>query len=89
EGYLVVNPALDSTFSGFSHGTIGKKLVAQRLAWPGAPTVFDLPPDEIGTRSQTWTFASMKTIGAALDDLTKQEAGPDFAFDAQRASNGL
>lgn len=88
-GYPVVNPALDTTFSGFSHGTIGKKLVAQRLAWPGAPTVFDLPSDEIGTRSQTWTFASMKTIGAALDDLTKQEAGPDFAFDAQRASNGL
>lgn len=89
EGYPVVNPALDTTLSGWSHGTIGKKLVAQRLAWPGAPTVFDLPADEIGTRTQTWTFASMKSIGSALEDLTKQEGGPDFAFDAQRAPDGL
>jgi len=89
DGYPVVNPALNTTLSGWSHGTIGKKLVAQRLAWPGAPTVFDLPPDEIGTRSQTWLFATMKSIGSALDDLTKQEAGPDFAFDAARSSGGL
>lgn len=89
EGYPVVNPALDTTISGFSHGTIMKKLVAQRLAFPGAPTVFDLPADEIGTRSQTWSFASMKSIGSALEDISKQEAGPDFAFDAQRAPDGL
>lgn len=89
EGYPVVNPALDTTISGFSHGTIMKKLVAQRLAWPGAPTVFDLPADEIGTRTQTWSFASMKSIGSALEDISKQEAGPDFAFDAQRAPDGL
>lgn len=90
DGYPVVNPALNTTLSGFSHGTIGKKLVAQRLAFPGAPSaVFDLPADEIGTRSQTWLFSSMKSIGSALDDLTKQEAGPDFAFDAQRGPNGL
>lgn len=89
EGYTQVNPALNTTISGFSHGTIGKKLVAQLLAWPGAPTVFDLPADEIGTRSESWLFSSMKRVGAALDDLTKQERGPDFAFDAQRASDGL
>lgn len=89
QGYPVVNPALNTTLSGWSHGTIGKKLVAQLLAWPGAPTVFDLPPDEIGTRAQTWLFSSMKSVGSALDDLTKQEAGPDFAFDAQRGPDGL
>lgn len=89
EGYPQINPALNTTFSGWSHGTIGKKLVAQRLAWPGAPTVFDLPADEVGTRQQTWLFSTMKSVGAALDDLTQQEDGPDFAFDAQRASDGL
>lgn len=89
DGYPVPNPALNTTLSGWSHGTIGKKLVAQLLAWPGAPTVFDLPPDEVGTRSQTWLFSSFKSIGAALDDLTKQEAGPDFAFDAERSTDGL
>ena len=89
EGYPVVNPALDTTISGVSQGTIGKRLVEQLLTWPGAPTVFDLPPDEIGTRTQTYLFASFKSVGAALDDLVKQENGPDFAFDAARASNGL
>jgi hypothetical protein len=90
EGFPQVNPALNTTIAGYSHGTIGKKLVEQRLAWPGSPSaVFDLPPDEIGTRSQAWLFSSMKRIGSALDDLTKQEAGPDFAFDAARDSSGL
>lgn len=89
EGYPIVNPALNTTLAGWSHGTIGKKLVAQRLAWPGAPTIFQLPADEVGTRSQTWLFSSMKRVGEALSDLTRQEGGPDFAFDAYRASDGL
>lgn len=89
EGYPIINPVLDTSLSGFSLGTTGKKLVAQRLAWPGAPAVFDLPPDEIGTRERAYLFSGMKTISAALTDLTNVENGPDFAFDAQRASNGL
>lgn len=89
DGYPIVNPVLDTSLSGFSLGTIGKKLVAQRLAWPGAPAVFDLPPDEIGTRERDYLFSGMKTNGSALTDLTNVENGPDFAFDAQRASNGL
>lgn len=90
EGFPQVNPALNTTLSGWSHGTIGKKLVAQLLAWPGAPSaIFDLPADEVGTRSQTWGFASMKSVGSALDDLTKQEAGPDFAFEAVRSPSGI
>lgn len=88
-GFRVPNPAMDTTISGVSQGTIGKRLVQQLLTWPGAPTVFDLPADELGTRQQTYTFASGKSVGAALSDLTKQENGPDFAFRAQRASNGL
>lgn len=89
EGYPIVNPALDTVLTGWSHGTIGKKLVEQQLAFPGAPTIFDLPPDEVGTRSQTWLFSSMKRINAALSDITRQEGGSDFAFDAYRASDGL
>lgn len=92
DGYPVPNPALNTTVSGFSHGTIGKRLVAQRLTWPGSPpagSVFILPADEPGVRSQTYLFSSMKRIGSALSDLTKQEAGPDFAFDAARGPSGL
>lgn len=89
EGFAIPNPALDTSYSGLSHGTIMKRLIQQQLAWPGAPTVFDLPPDELGTRTETWAFSEMKTIGKALEDIMRQEVGPDFAFEAQRASNGL
>ncbi|UYL87150.1 minor tail protein [Microbacterium phage OscarSo] len=93
EGYPIVNPALDTTFTGFSLGTIGKKLIAQRLAWPGAPIPFDLPADEIApadeSHTRTYLFASLKSIGSALQDLMGVENGPDFAFDAQRASDGI
>jgi len=89
EGFPIVNPALNTTLAGWSHGTIGKKLVEQALAWPGAPTAFVLPADEIGIREQTYLFSSFKPVGDALDDLSKQEHGPDFAFDAVRAPNGL
>lgn len=89
EGYPVVNPALTTALSGWSLGTIGKKLVEQRLSWPGAPTVFDLPADEAGTHTRTYEFAALKSIGSALDDLSKVEDGPDFAFDAARGPDGL
>lgn len=88
EGYTISNPALDTVLSGMSHGSIGRALVAQRLAWPGSPTVFDLPDFEAGFREQSYDFSAMKRIGAALDDLTKQEGGPDFAFEAYRP-NGI
>lgn len=89
EGYPSVNPALSTAFSGLSLGTIGKRLVEQRLAWPGAPTAFVLPADEAGTAERSYSFADMKRTGAALTDLTNVENGPDFAFDAARAPDGL
>jgi hypothetical protein len=82
------NPALDTSYDGFSLGTLGKKLVAQRLAWPGSPTQFVLPADEIGTHEGEWLFSAFENVGKALDDLADLQGGPDFAFDAQRASNG-
>jgi hypothetical protein len=89
EGYPVVNPALDTNLSGWSLGTIGKKLVAQRLAFPGAPTIFDLPADQAGTHERSYLFSGLKSIGKALDDLTNVENGPDFAFDAYRDTDGI
>lgn len=93
EGYPTINPALNTTFAGYSLGTIGKKLVEQRLAFPGAPAVFELPPDEIlpadDDHTRTYLFSDFKSIDAMLDDLSGVDNGPDFAFDAQRASDGL
>lgn len=86
EGFPVVNPAHNTNLAGLSLGTIGKRLVAARLAWPGAPTVFDLPPDEAGVNERAYLFSSMKSIGSALSDLTGVENGPDFAFYAQRGA---
>lgn len=89
DGFSVPNPALDTNLSGLSHGSIGKRLVQQLLTWPGAPVIFDLPADQVGTRQESYAFASLKSVGSALSDLTAQEDGPDFAFRAQRASDGL
>lgn len=86
EGFPVVNPAHNTNLAGLSLGTIGKRLVAARLAWPGAPSVFDLPADEAGVHERAYLFSSMKAIGSALGDLTNVENGPDFAFYAQRGA---
>lgn len=84
------NPALDTTYSGYSLGTIGKKLLEQRLTWPGATTMpFILPADEVGTHERTYLFPALKMIDSAWNDLTNVENGPDFAIDAQRAADGL
>jgi hypothetical protein len=89
-GGQVVNPALNTALSGLSLGSIGKRLVEARLAWPGAPSApFILPPDEAGTRERNYLFSALKDIDSALDDLSNVENGPDFAFDAQRGPNGL
>lgn len=90
----IVNPALNTTVTGFSLGTIGKRLVAARLAWPGAPGVypagpFVLPADEAAARTKSYEFAGFKRIDGALSDLSNLENGPDFAFDGQRAPDGL
>lgn len=89
DGYVIVNPVLNSTYTDLSLGTIGKKIVEQELAWPGAPTIFDLPVDLGGTHDRDYPFADFKRIGAALTDLTEVENGPDFAFDAYRTNDGL
>tara|TARA_B100000700_G_scaffold110520_3_gene124535 strand:- start:3864 stop:5003 length:1140 start_codon:yes stop_codon:yes gene_type:complete len=85
----VPNASLNTSLTGWSLGTIGKKLVAQRLAWPGAPTPFILPADETGVHERNYAFTDFKMIGDALSDLSEVEGGPDFAFDAQRAPDGL
>lgn len=86
----VINPALNTTVTGYSLGTIGKKLVQARLAWPGSPSApFVLPDDELADRTQTYEFINFKSIDSALTDLSNRENGPDFAFDAQRGPDGL
>lgn len=89
DGFPIVNPALDTNLAGLSLGTIAKRLIEQRLAWPGAPTAFVLPPDELGDNERNYLFASLKSVGSALTDLMGIINGPDIAFDARRAADRL
>lgn len=79
------NPAMDTTIQNFSLGTIGKKLVAQAMSWPGADGIpVAYPADQVESRpdGRTYLMTSLKFVGAALTDLVNSENGPDFAFDA-------
>lgn len=75
------NPALDVTVVGVSLATVGKRLMQQRLGWPGATMPFTFPDDEaLSGASETYPFINYKTIGSALTDLTQRNNGPDFDF---------
>jgi hypothetical protein len=91
DGDGAVVTTYDTTINDVSLGSIGVALVAQALSWPGAPTAYILPsavPD-VGRTSGTYRLVDYKTVGAALDDLSKREGGPDFAFDARLDSSRL
>lgn len=85
-----VTEVFDTKYAGTTLGSIGIELVAQALDWPGAPLAFDLPaPDDGDHESELFRLVDFKTVGEAITDLTKREDGPDFAFDARRADNGI
>lgn len=84
-----VNPALDTLVNDLSLGTVGKRLVQQILSWPGAPAMTFQADEVVHGRTAPYTFASFKKIGSALTDLVNRIGGPDFAFDAAIAANGL
>lgn len=84
-----INPALDTLINDVSLGTVGKRLVQQLLSWPGTPAMTYQADEVVTGRTAPYTFASFKRIAAALNDLVKREKGPDFAFDAAIAANGL
>ena len=86
-----VSTAYDTTINDVTLGSIGVELVRQALTWPNAPTAYVLPdaiPD-LGRTSGTYRIVDFKRVWAALQDLTKREGGPDFAFEARRDETGL
>lgn len=83
------NTTLDRTFSSLDLATIGKRLMQDRLGWPGATMPFTFFADRSGSRSMSYSVAELKTIGSGLTDLNQRDNGPDFDFTATLNSNGL
>ncbi|MCU1617799.1 MAG: hypothetical protein JWO98_5339 [Frankiales bacterium] len=87
------NTALDTTITDVGPGTRGKRLMQLILGWPGATALpFDLPDDDVlpaGSSSVAYSLLDLKTVGSALTDITAQESGVDFAFDAHYDSTGI
>lgn len=93
DGLNAPNPALDTHYAGLELGTIAKRLVEQRLTWPGSPAArFTLPADRTAPADEDhqrdYLFAQLKYVGEALQNLTEVENGPDIAFDCWRAADG-
>jgi hypothetical protein len=83
------NTALDRSFANLDLATIGKRLMQDRLGWPGATMPFTFFADRTGSRQMTYAAADLKTIGSALTDLVERDNGPDFEFPATLNSDGL
>lgn len=88
--YQQPNTALDVTIANVSRATIAKRLMLQRLSWPGASMPFTFYADEtVSGRTVTYPFIDLKTIGTAISDLVAQNNGPDFDFMAAIRPDGL
>lgn len=83
------NTALDRSFANLDLATIGKRLMQDRLGWPGATMPFTFFADRTGSRQMYYAAADLKTIGSALTDLVERVNGPDFEFAATLNSDGL
>lgn len=81
------NPATNTVITGWSFGTINKKLIQQALAWPGGAMPFVFQPDEAADRTITYLGSNLKTIYSAIDENSKVEYGPDWAFRARRTAD--
>lgn len=76
----VPNPALASTYSALSLGTIAKRLVQQSRLWTGGnvPVVFQA--DEVGVHTRTYDGMDFKNLGEVLNQISQVENGPDINF---------
>jgi hypothetical protein len=77
----IPNPALNTNLANLSYGTIAKRWVRQAQAWTGGniPVVFQ--DDEAGTFLRETIGTDFKSLGDALDQLTKLEKGIDIRFE--------
>jgi len=77
------NPALKTEFTGWSLGTIIKKLIEQMMTWPASDLPIVLPADVAGTHEKTYQGVDFKSVESAISDLIARENGPDVALAAR------
>jgi len=79
----IANPALASTYSGVSLGTIAKRLVEQAMAWTGGALPIVLPAEEADgnpDHTRTYNAVDFKPVKEALTQLQGVVGGPEIDF---------
>lgn len=83
------NPAVATKYVGRSWPYIVRSLIEQSLAKDGGALPMVFGSDGTGAHDITYEAASFKTIGEALDDLSKRDQGPEIAFVPRIVNNRL
>jgi len=83
------NPAVATTFTAQTWPQIVKGLLQQRATRPGGALPLVYGADGVGAHDKTYDAASFKTVGEALQDLTKLVDGPEIEFKPQIVDNKL
>lgn len=76
----IPNPAVRTTLSGWSRGTLIKKLIQQAMSWPSSSLPIVLPADVVGTHGNTIEGIAFKSVDSAVNDIINLENGPDVAM---------
>jgi hypothetical protein len=86
--YGLPNSTLDVSLAGYGLSTVAKKLMQQRMGWPGAtmPFIFPAADELVASRVESFEFLDLGTIGSAMSGFTERNGGPDFDFTASYVS---
>lgn len=86
---VIPNPALTTSLTGLSLGTIAKRLVQQAHEWTGGNVPVVFLDDESGTHERNYLGVDFKSVGSALRDLANVEGGPEYRFRPRFTSDRL
>ena len=86
----IPNPALATSFTNLTYGSMIRKVIAQWMGWPGGDLPIVLPDSVAGTAMRdTVNGVDFKDIAAWVSDITKLEDGVDVAFDPRWIASRL
>ena len=83
------NPALTTSFSDLSLGTMAKRLVQQTRLWTGGDLPIIFQDDEAGIHTKNFLGLDFKPVMEAVEDFANRENGPEFSFQPRFTSDLL